>query len=73
MSLQNNYVNICNWAHEALVASDKITHTLSDDEIFELQELVREEANVDGGRSLTILIVQAVIDADAAFRRVSRK
>lgn len=73
MSLQNNYVNICNWAHEALVASEKITHTLSDDEIFELQELVREEANVDGGRSLTILIVQAVIDADAAFRRVSRK
>ena len=73
MSLQNKYLNICNWAHEALVASDKITHTLSDDEIFELQELVREEANVDGGRSLTILIVQAVIDADAAFRRVSRK
>lgn len=73
MSLQNNYVDICNWAHEALVASDKITQALSDDEIFAPQELVREEAKADAGRSLTILIIQAVIDADAAYRRVSSK
>lgn len=68
MSVQQNYVRISNWLHDALKESDRILQELPNEELFQLQGLINEEAAADRGRSLTISLLKQVVDAEAAFR-----
>lgn len=72
MSLQRNYVEMCNWVDDALKEAEARLERLTAHEVLELQGLIDEEVQADGGRSLNLAVLKQVVDADAAYRRPSQ-
>lgn len=73
MSLQQNYVTICDWAHDALKRADEVLTRLTDEEIFALRGLIDEEAKSDQGKSQIVALIKDVVSIEAAYRRPQDK
>lgn len=73
MSLQQNYVAISDWAHDALKRADEVLGRLTDEEVFALRSLIDDEAKVDQGKSQIVALIKDVVTIESAYRRSQGK